>query len=342
LDENYYYNKASNYITKIVTINNMKVLVTGSNGFIGSALCKKLFDINIDFRAVVRSNYSSSSIINKDTCYIVEKIGRDTDWLEALGDIDIVVHLAARAHILNEKHKNPLQEFRETNVFGTINLANQAVKSGVKRFVYISTIGVLGRSNKAVPFNNNSIPKPITPYALSKYEAEVGLLNLHKRSQMDVVIVRPPLVYGPGAPGNFARLLKLVDYGIPLPFSSLNNLRSMVSLDNMIDFLIRLLEHKNAAGNIFLISDGIDLSTPELIKKISKNMGKQSSLFYCPLSILKLLGYLSFNTKAVDQLCGSLQIDIEHTNKLLDWKPLQLPDEGIDLAVNWYISQKNA
>jgi len=321
----------------------MKVLVTGSNGFIGSAFCKKLHEINIDFRAVGRSNNSSTSIINKDTCYIVEKIGRDTDWLEALGDIDIVVHLAARAHILNEKHKNPLQEFRETNTLGTISLAKQAVKSGVKRFVYISTIGVLGQSTNNVPFNNNSIPKPITPYAVSKYEAEVELLELHKRSQMDVVIVRPPLVYGAGAPGNFARLLKLVDNSMPLPFSSLNNLKSMVSLDNMIDFLIRLLEHKNVAGNnIFLVSDGIDLSTPELIRKIAKNMGKQSYLFHCPLSFLKLLGYLSFNTKAVNQLCGSLQIDIEHTKKLLDWEPLQLPDEGINKAVNWYISHKNA
>lgn len=318
-----------------------RVLVTGANGFVGSQLCKILVEGGYDVRAALRRLHPQDGLAAQERV-VVDDIGPDTRWDEALSSVDCVVHLAARVHVMKEVAADPLNEFRKVNRTGTVCLAEQAAEQGVKRFVYVSSIKVNGEETIGHSFSAGDLPNPLEPYAVSKAEAETELRELSVRMGMEVVIVRPPLVYGPGVRGNFLRLMKLVERGLPLPLAMVRNSRSMVSLKNLTEFLVRCLERPRAAGETFLVSDGLDWSTPELIRCIARHMGRPTRLLPVPLWLLKLAGRITGQLGTINRLCSSLEVDISKTRELLDWSPPQSPDEGVREAVEWYLGKGNA
>jgi len=282
----------------------MKILITGQNGFIGKALFNLLQQQGHKVQGTVRSEQKTDKDI-----VAVGDISSTTNWTEALKDIESVIHLANRAHVLNDKAKDPLTVFRQVNVDGTIQLAKQAVESGVKRFIFVSSIKVNGEFTDQKPFNVNDRPDPQDPYAISKLEAENALRKISKKSSMEVIIIRPPLVYGQGVKGNFQRLTRLVELGVPLPFASINNKRSLISLDNLIQILAKSISYPALANQILLVADEQDLSTPELIRKIATSINKPVRLFHFPPNLLKILGKLIGQSKLIERLCENLQID---------------------------------
>ena len=309
----------------------MNILVTGSTGFVGSAFLSQLRSKNIhDITIIIRKRRED---INYDGIkVIVSEIHEGIDLSNALVDIDTVVHLAARAHILDEKVLSPLNTFREVNVFSTLNLAAQAASNGVKRFIFISSIGVNGNKTNRDSFTAIDKPSPKEPYAISKYEAEVGLHQISNETDMELVIIRPPLVYGANAPGNFGRLMQIVERGIPLPLGGVHNKRSFVALPNLVDLIINCVENPAAANQTLLVSDGEDLSTAELLTRMSKALGRRSRLFYVPQILLEF-GLLVIGKQSIaHRLCGNLQIDMSKTVELLDWLPPVSLDEGLHEA----------
>ncbi len=298
----------------------MKILVTGATGFIGTAVIQKLLQDNInEIIAAVRkkptdleknANIKYTRISNLDT---------DSDWLQALSEVDVVIHAAARVHITRQE-ENELEAFRKINVDGTLNLAKQAANAGVKRFIFISSIAVNGVTTKnGNKFTADDTPNPSTPYGISKYEAEQGLKEIAAKTNMELVIIRPPLVYGKNAKGNFNSLLKLVKLGIPLPFGSLNNKRSLVGIDNLVDFIIVCTTHRAARNQIFLVADSENLSTAQLIKEIYKALGKHNILLPFPEVLLKFMLKLIGKKETVERIFGALQIDISKNKQLLGW-----------------------
>lgn len=267
----------------------------------------------------------------------VGEISPATDWSLALADIDVVVHLAGRAHVLEENSSNPLSEFRRINTEGTLHLARAAENTGIKRFVFISSIGVLGNQSNA-PFTENDIPAPMRPFAISKLEAEQGLLEIAAKSDMEVVILRPPLVYGPYAPGNFCRLLSLVSKALPLPFGALHNKRSFVALDNLVDLIVRCIDHPAAANETFLVADGEDISSSELVRCIGRALGKPVRLVPVPEVLLKVLAVMSGRREELQGLCGSLQVDISKARELLGWEPPVSLEDGLKKAAEAFES----
>jgi nucleoside-diphosphate-sugar epimerase len=260
----------------------------------------------------------------------VGDIDQHTDWSAALKNQQVVVHTAARAHIMDDQAEEPLAAFREVNVAGTLNLARQAAGAGIRRFVFISSIKVNGEQTAPGScFMAEDSPAPEDPYGISKLEAEQGLQQIALETGMEVVIIRPPLVYGPGVKGNFASMIKLVEKGLPLPFGAIDNRRSLVGLDNLVDLIITCIDHPNAANQVFLVSDGEDLSTSGLLRRVAKAMGKPSRLISVPAGLLQL-GATVLGKKAVGQrLLGSLQVDISATRERLDWTPPVSVDEGL-------------
>jgi nucleoside-diphosphate-sugar epimerase len=304
-----------------------RILVTGSTGFIGTRLFRTATNKGFEVQRGLRRENGLEGVVVGD-------IGPDTDWSGALKDIDAVVHLAARVHVMKDAAKDPLAEFRRTNVDGTLNLAKQAAKAGVRRLVFLSSIKVNGEATRpGQPFTNQDKPDPQDPYAVSKFEAENGLRQIADETGMELVIIRPPLVYGPGAPGNFGRLIKLVQKGLPLPLGKVNNKRSLVALDNLVDLIMTCLEHPTAAGQTFLVSDGQDLSTPGLIRKIARAMGKKARLLPVPPYLLRLAGRITGKSAEVERLVGSLQVDTRHTCETLGWKPVVSVDEQLKKIV---------
>jgi nucleoside-diphosphate-sugar epimerase len=302
-----------------------KLLLTGATGFIGSALLGRLV-ADGDFKPL-----ATVRVIDQDTFIDVEKIAvgdisPTTDWSLALTDVEFVVHAAARAHKPKETSQSAISMYREANTESTLNLARQAAEAGVKRFVFISSIGVMGnRSNKPISENDN--PNPAMPYAVSKLEAELGLCEIMAQSEMEVVIIRPPLVYGPQAPGNFGRLVRLVKKGVPFPLALVQNLRSFVAVDNLVDLIITCLNHPAAANQVFHAGDGMDLSTPALLNLMGDKLGKPARLVPFPVWILKLATMLAGKQIEFQSLCGSLQVDISKAQDLLEWKPpVSVPD----------------
>lgn len=311
-----------------------QVLVTGANGFIGSVLCATLEDAGYSVRRCVRTLTAPDVGVNVVT---VGDIGGETDWSAALAGIDTVVHLAARAHILRDDIGDPLREFRRVNTVGTERLARQAAAAGVKRFVYVSSIGVLGENTPpGQPFTEASKPSPTRDYAVSKWEGEQHLQQIQSETGLEVVIVRPPLVYGPHAPGNFARLVKLVKMGIPLPFGSTNNVRSLVGLDNLVSFLSLCIQHPKAAGECFLITDGEDLSTRQLVEQIARHLGRSVLLLPVPESVVRSAARLVRREPMINQLWGSLAVDSSKARTLLAWSPPLTVDEGLRRAAQSY------
>ena len=312
-----------------------RVLVTGANGFIGRHLiCNLLKKDNYCIRAVLRE----SSLTRFD--YPVEKVGisnlaETINWQAALSNCHVVIHAAARVHVLHDSVKDPLQEYRKINVQGTLNLAEQAAQAGVKRFIFLSTIKVNGEESlPGIPFTPEISSIPVDPYAISKYEAEQALMALSKKTGMEVVIIRPTLVYGAGVKGNFQQMMRWLKKGIPLPLGNINNKRSFVSVNNLVDLIITCIEHPNAANQVFLVSDGEDLSTSELLKKLSFALDTPLRLIPIPAWLLVSIGTLLGRKKIVQRLCGSLQVDISKTCELLEWQPIITIDKALLEATN--------
>lgn len=298
----------------------MHVLLTGATGFIGRHLSARLCaDSQYDLRVMTRR--SQAHVPEGIQAVVVGDLGPDTQCYNAVQGMDVVVHTAARAHMIQEKSTDPLAEFRWVNTAGTLNLARQAAAEGVKRFVFVSSIGVNGAETFSKPFSESSEPKPHSPYALSKWEAEEGLKQIAAEEGLEVVIIRPPLVYGPGAPGNFDRLLRLVAKRIPLPLGAIYNKRSFVAIDNLVDLIVTCINHPAAANRTFLVSDDEDLSTTELLQRMAAALGKPARLLPIPAGVLKAGTSLLGKQDIAQRLLGSLQVDISKTKEILDWAP---------------------
>jgi len=306
-----------------------KILVTGASGFIGNNLCQKLTKLNRDVIGSFRNRDIDSN--NKFKKIFVGNIGKDIDWSNALKDIDCIIHCAGKAITMNKK--NELDTFSLINVEGTKIIAEQAVKAGVKRFIFLSSIKVNGEGFYSMQddkiYNNRDRPKPKDPYAISKFEAEKILSEISNKMGLEVVILRVPLVYGFGAKGNLYQLMKLINYNLPLPFSLIKNKRSLIGIDNLIDLLIRCTDHQEASGKTFLASDGEDLSTPELIKLIASSMKRKANLFPFPISMLKFLASVFGRREEINRLVGSLRVDNSYTKEILNWTPPVSVEEGI-------------
>ncbi|AVO55247.1 SDR family oxidoreductase [Ectopseudomonas mendocina] len=303
----------------------MQVLLTGATGFVGDALLRYLSTAGACVVAAVRSGGTRRF---SEHVFEVGDISADTQWASALEGITVVVHTAARAHISQEVSSDPLAEYRGVNVEGTLNLARQAAISGVKRFVFISSIGVNGNINTR-PFNAGDAPLPLEPYAQSKWEAEQGLWRIQQEAGMELVIIRPPLVYGPEAPGNFGSLVRWIGKGIPLPLGSIHNKRSLIGIDNLVDLIVRCIDHPAAANQVFLAGDGRDLSTTELLRLVGDAMGRPARLIPVPAGVLKLSAALLGRKAMAQRLLGSLQVDISQTCETLDWQPPFTVEEGL-------------
>lgn len=303
----------------------MNILVTGANGFVGSSLLHRLSrDIGCSAIGMARK-LLPGAVSN----LVVDDLVSWEDCDGRLKEVDAIVHCAARVHVMQDAVTDPLSEFRRVNVDGTLNLARQAVDAGVKRFIYISSVKVNGEATDGEPFGPYQTPHPQDPYGISKQEAEEGLHVLARATGLEVVIIRPPMVYGPGVKGNFRSMMKAVQYGIPLPLGSVQNMRSLVALDNLVDLIKVCLVHPDAPGNTFMVSDGEDISTAELLRKIAGAFHRRSMLFPSPQkwlsTTLSLLGYSGI----AERLCGSLQVDISHTENVLGWSPVVTMEEQL-------------
>jgi nucleoside-diphosphate-sugar epimerase len=306
----------------------VKVLVTGATGFVGLVLTRLLLYKGVQVVGGVRI---VSSILPHGVSQVsVGDILPDTDWSESLNGVDCVVHLAARVHVMRDEVTDPLAEFRQVNVFGTLNLARQAALAGVRRFVFVSSVKVNGESTVlGKPFLVHDKPDPQDSYGISKYEAEMGLLELASETGMEVVIIRPPLVYGPGVKANFASMMSWLDRGVPLPLGSVHNQRSFVALDNLADFIVTCLDHPLAANQTLLVSDGEDLSTTELLQRMGRALGKPARLIPVPVGVMQGAANLLGMGAVAQRLFGSLQVDSSKARELLGWKPVVTVDEAL-------------
>ncbi len=315
------------------------ILVTGAGGFVGGAVVSRLATDRTCNGVVVASRRKLESLPQRVEQVQAGDLLPSADMSFALKNVDAVVHCAARVHVMQDDTRYPLQAYREVNVNSTLNLARQAAKAMVRRFIFVSTIKVNGDATKPGQiFRADDVPVPSDPYGLSKLEAERGLREIESITGMEVVVVRPTLVYGPNVRANFLRLLKIVEKGVPLPFGLLENKRSLVAIDNLVDLLRTCIFHPKAAGQTFLVSDGQDLSTPDLIRQLAGLMGQDAGLINIPPRLLHFLGALTGRRQDVGRLLGSLQVDIEHTRAALDWIPPISVEVGLRKTVDWYLS----
>jgi nucleoside-diphosphate-sugar epimerase len=313
-----------------------KVLVTGATGFVGKALCKKLLAGGWPVVGTLRTGYSANKLPAGIEKARINSIGPNTDWQEALNGIDTVIHLAARVHVLGDRAGDAITEYRRVNVAGTNHLAQTAAFMGVRRFIYMSSVKVYGEGN-AVAYTGHDSPMPTTPYAISKYEAEQLLQEINDKTGLEVVVLRPPLVYGPHVKANFLQLLKVVDRGIPLPLANVKNQLSMIFLGNLIDAIVLCIDHPKAAGKTYLLNDGVDTSTPELIQKTASALGRPVRLFPFSLSLLRLLGKVTGRSEAIDRLLNSFAVDNSRIRTELDWIPPFTMTEGLAETAKWYL-----
>ena len=303
-----------------------KVLMTGANGFVGCALASALIAINAPVALVTRASTAGQFTA-------VGNIDGTTDWAVALQQCRAVVHLAARVHVMHETTDDPLAAFRSANVDGTLNLARQAAAAGVRRFVFISSIKVNGEATKSgQSFSADDAPAPLDPYGVSKMEAEQGLREIAAQTGMEVVIIRPPLVYGPGVKANFLAMMRWLLRGIPLPLGAIHNQRSLVALDNLVDLIVTCIDHPAAANQTFLVSDGEDLTTTQLLRRMGQALGKPARLVPVPPALLRAGAALVGKPELAQRLCGNLQVDISKTCDLLRWTPPISVDEGLRRA----------
>jgi nucleoside-diphosphate-sugar epimerase len=312
-------------------VSRTRVAVTGSTGLVGESLTREFASRAFKVRAVARTvNLASGPSDSNIDIIGVGEIDSHTDWSAALAGVDYVIHCAARAHVMHDPAGNALAAYRSVNVDGSRRLAEQAASTGVRRLVYLSSIKVNGEETApGAPFLFSDAPAPEDDYGISKWEAEQALWNISARTGLEVVVVRPPLVYGPGVKGNLARLLEMLRPGLPLPLGAVQNKRSLIGLDNLVDLLIRCVDHPAAAGQTFLVPDGEDLSTPDLLRRMAVAMGRPARLVPVPVPLLRLAGSALGKREEIDRLVGSLQIDSSHTRQVLGWTPPVSVQEGI-------------
>ncbi len=314
-----------------------KVLVTGGSGFVGGALLSRLHELNWPVLGISRA------ISTNDNIQSGPSLSMESDWRPWLNGRNIVIHTAARVHIMHDSNTDPLAAFRKANVDGTLALAQQAAETGVRRFVFISSIKVNGEATMpGLPFTEEDVPNPVGPYAVSKAEAEAALLHLAEESGMEVVIIRPPLVYGPGVKANFFSMMRWIQRGIPLPLGAVcHNRRTLVGLDNLTDLVITAMQHPAAVNQVFLAGDREDISTKELLQRLATAMDGSARLIPIPIWFLKFGATLLNKRKMIDRLCGNLQVDVSKARGLLGWTPRVSMDEGLKRTAAWYLEQVN-
>ena len=306
------------------------VVVTGANGFVGRVLCAEVSARGAAVRGITRSVCDLPAGVNN---LVIESFNASTDWRDGLADCEVVVHLAARVHVMQDVAINPLVEFRVVNVQVTLNLARQAAAAGVRRFVFVSSIKVNGESTHfGQPFTAGDVPAPLDAYGVSKMEAEQGLRELSVQTGMEVVIIRPPLVYGPGVKANFFTMMRWLQRGVPLPLGAIYNQRSLVALDNLVDLIVTCMTHPAAVNQTFLVSDGEDVSTAELLRRMGQAMNRPACLIPIPAGWLERAASLIGKRDIALRLCGSLQVDIQETRQILGWKPPLTLDQGLKKA----------
>ena len=313
-----------------------RVLVTGCTGFVGRVVCDALAYGGYIVRAAVRTDRSPGPTSAERV--VVGEVGTNTDWRAALADVDFVIHLAAKAHVTDTAAANA-DAFMEINARGTDTLATAAAQAGVRRFLYLSSVKVNGEETPGRAYSPQDEPHPADAYGLSKSLGEKHLLAVAARAPMEAVIVRSPLVYGSGVRANFLRLLRWVDSEWPLPLGAVHNRRSLVSVWNLCDLLVLLLRHPTGAGRIWMVSDGEDLSTPELIRRLGRAMNRRVRLLPVAPAILEICGSLLGRKEVVARLCSSLAVDITHTRRDLGWSPPVSVDEGLARTSTWYLAE---
>jgi len=317
----------------------VKILVTGSTGFVGKRVLEMASAKNWECLAQVRKATTKKP---RAEAVIVPVIDSTTDWLHALSGVDCIVHCAARVHQMQESEAEALVAYNEVNTLGTLHLARQAAALGIKRFVFLSSIKVNGEFTDAgFPFSAEVNQPPTDPYAKSKYDAEIGLKNIAQETGLEVVIIRPPLVYGPGVKANFQSMMSWIKKGIPLPLGAINNKRSLVFIDNLVDLILTAAVHRNAVNGTFLVSDDNDISTTQLLNTVAVAMNRPSRLLPVPMSWIKLAATLIAKPQIAQRLCGSLQVDISETKKILNWTPSVSVEEGIKRTVDSFVGNRS-
>lgn len=316
------------------------VLITGATGFVGRHLCHALSGGPFSVRGTTRSSISRSGAMNGSGLHVVPDIGAKTDWSPVLESVTHVVHLAARVHVMSEGSSDPLAEFRRVNVAGTERLLNQSCGQGIRRFIFVSSVKVHGESTNESPFRASHKLQPADPYSQSKCEAERLVEDAGRQGHLETVIIRPPLVYGPGVGGNFLRLLGLIQKGYPLPFAQIQNQRSLVSVTNLCDLICSCLSNPAAPGRAFLVSDNSDTSTANLVRLIARAMGRPARLWPVPKYALTGISQLLGKRREAMRLFESLQIDVADTMKTLDWAPPVSLEDGIRATVSWYLKTR--
>lgn len=315
----------------------MRLLLTGASGFVGSALrlqllSKSHFELRCAYRRLPAKLSTDSDVIE------VGNIDDGTDWREALKGVDVVLHTAAIAHAKGSGLRAILSRLEAVNTQGALTLARQAAEAGVKRFIFLSTVKVNGEETDFNrPFEPDSEPQPVDPYAISKWKAEQGLLEIGRNTGLEVVIVRAALVYGPGVKANFLSMMRWLHRGVPLPFGTIRNRRSLVALDNLIDLIVTCIDHPAAANQTLFVSDGDDLSTSELLRKIGCALHRPARLLPVPSWLLKGSAVLLGKKALSQRLCGSFQVDISKTRELLNWSPPVSVDEALSKTAKHFL-----
>ncbi len=311
----------------------MLIAITGSNGFLGSYLSNYLLEKNFKIRRIQRKN--------DENCFVIKNINENTDWAEALKDVEVIIHCAAKVHIFNSS-KETINSIYSFNVNTTKELAKQAAKLGVKKFIFISTAKVFGeKTDFDKKFSLGSPCMPIDHYSKSKLEAEIALNKITSTTSMRLIIIRPPLIYGPEVGANFLKIMNFINMGLPMPFGSIKNKRSIIYLGNLVDFIRTCIKLKDFENQIYLPTDQKALSTPELIKKVGNSLNKKPLLIRVPKVFIFIVSSLIFRRKMISKLINSLNIDSTQSNKYLNWKPPYTTDEGLKQTAKWFLNSKN-
>jgi nucleoside-diphosphate-sugar epimerase len=319
---------------------NERVLVTGADGFVGRYVCRNLIASGLVPVAGIRKPdiwpELQQAVPGLNEVSYLGDLGANPDLRSALSGVSVVVHLAARVHVMKDSARDPLQQFRKVNGHGTRSIALAAVAAGARRFIFVSTVKVYGESTSSRPLCDETPPRPEDPYGISKREGEKALRAVENETGLEVVIVRPPLVYGPGVRGNFLRLMRLVDLALPLPWPKEANRRSMIGAENLADFLVRCVDHPKAAGDSFLVKDAEDISTRELMARLARYLGRPLRLFSFPDPLIRLAAKLAFQEDTVSRLLDSFLIDSSRAQQLLQWAPPVTLDDGLAMTARWY------
>lgn len=318
---------------------NKHILVTGATGFVGRFLCARLLDEGLRVRGTLLASENHTLLAANVEPVAVEPLGPDTSWGRALADIDTIIHLAAHVHVMDDPVLNPLTEFRTVNTAGTGQLAREAARANVKRLVFVSSVKVNGEGSPT-PYSEGSCAQPVDPYGISKWEAEQALREIEAETGLEVVIVRPALVYGPGVKANFLNLMKIISRGIPLPFAAIRNKRSLIYVGNLADALAACAAHPEATGKTYLVADGEDVSTPDLIRHTAFALGSPARLFPVPASLMRLAGTLIGKRPAIDRLLGSLTVDSSAIRRELGWRPPFAMEEGLLETAKWFLKRE--